>query len=150
MVMFAIMAAAAAATAMPSAEALSLGRSIAANGTLGVILPMMMAKENEELIAAHPELSAAERDALKAAAEDVYRTGYAQILGVEGQAWAERLSIEELRSVVAFHASTTGRKYRAVQPDVIAATVKALGEVHYKDDVLAVYCKKTGKLCGAQ
>ncbi len=143
MVTFAILLSAAA----PSAQAIALGRQIAERGTLGTLLPLIQHKETEELVAAHPELNAAEQARLRAISNRIYRTGREKLIRTEGRAWADRLTIGELRAVAAFQTSTAGKRYRAAQPAVIAATMQAIGQIDFKGDVLAAYCKETGKLC---
>ena len=135
------------AAATPSPEAIALGRQIAEAGTLGAVLPLMQVQEADQLVAAHPDLSVEEQAALRAIAKQVYEVGYARIMDAEGRAWANELGIDELRAVAAFQQSAAGKTYKAALPKVIGVSVKSLGELHYKEDVLAAFCKRTGKLC---
>ena len=137
-----------AAAAQPSAEALRLGRQLAETGTLATILPLVQQKETEELVAAHPELSAAGKDLLRSTAQAVYRQGRDRLMQAEAVSYARTLSISDLRSAVAFQNSPSGKRYRAAIPQVIADTMRQLGRMDFKGDVLAAYCKETGKLCG--
>ena len=52
--------------------------------------------------------------------------------------------------VSAFWKSPAGQGYRASIPAVIAATVQSVGDMDFKGDVIAAYCKETGKLCPAK
>jgi hypothetical protein len=135
------------AAAAPSTEALALGRQIAEHGTLGSILPLLQRKETEELIAAHPELNAVEQAKLRADAERIYEAGRAKLMRAEGRAWAEQLTLAEMRAVLAYQNSAAGKRYRAVTPTVIGSTMRAVGQIDFKGEVLAAYCKETGKLC---
>ena len=138
---------AAAAAAQPSPEALRLGRALAETGTLATLLPMIQNKEADELVASHPELDASEKARLRETAEQVYRGNRDRLMAAEGLSYAQRLSIADLRAAVAFQNSPAGKSYRAAVPGVIGDTVKLIGKMDYKADVLAAYCNATGKLC---
>lgn len=144
MVMLILLAAAA---AQPSPDALRLGRKLAEVGTLATILPMMKKSEVEELINDHPELDSDDQAKLRASADRVFETGRERLLSATGRAYAEHLSIADLRSVLAFQSSAVAKRYRAVTPQVIADTMKNVGKLDFKGDVAAAYCKETGKLC---
>ena len=137
-----------AAAAQPSAEALRLGRQLAETGTLAAVLPLVQEKETEELVAAHPELSAAGKDLLRATAQAVYRQGRDRLMQAEGESYARTLPISDLRAAVAFQNSPSGKRYRVAIPQVIADTMRQLGKMDFKGDVQAAYCRETGKLCG--
>jgi len=136
------------AAGQPSPEALKLGRQLAETGTLATILPMVEQNETRELVAAHPELTSAEKERLRATANTVYEQGRERLMKAEAQAYATRLSIADLRAVVAFQSSPQGKRYRAAIPGVITDTMQQIGKMNFKGDVLAAYCKDTGKLCG--
>ena len=136
-----------AAAAQPSVEALSLGRQLAETGTLAAVLPLVQEKETEELVAAHPELSAAGKDLLRATAQAVYRQGRDRLMQAEAESYARTLPISDLRAAVAFQNSPSGKRYRGAIPQVIADTMRQLGKMDFKGDVQAAYCRETGKLC---
>jgi hypothetical protein len=52
-----------------------------------------------------------------------------------------------MHGIVAFQKSRAGQAYRGAIPAVIAATVQSVGDMDFKGDVLAAYCRQTGKLC---
>jgi hypothetical protein len=135
------------AAAAPSTEALALGRRIAEHGTLAGLLPLMQRKETDELVDAHPELSATDQASLRATAARVYQASREKLMAAEGRAWAEQLTISEMRAVLVFQDGAAGKRYRAATPSVIAATMKSIGEMDFKGDVQTAYCKETGKLC---
>jgi hypothetical protein len=143
-----ILIALAGAAAQPSPEALRLGRQIANAGTLATVLPVMQKKETEEILAAHTELSAAEKAQLRATSQRTYEAGLDRILRTEGAAYAHQLSLTDLRAIVAFQQGAVGKHYRAAVPEVIKATMQQIGTMDFKSDVIAAYCKETGKLCG--
>jgi hypothetical protein len=135
------------AAAAPSVEALTLGRQIAESGTLASVLPLIQQKETEELIAAHPELSAEQQAALRATARQVYKSGWEKLMQTEAEAYARQLRVTDLRAIAAFQKSSAGKRYRSSAPDVIGAAMQSVGKLDFKGDVLAAYCKQTGKLC---
>ena len=138
----------AAAAAQPSTEALKLGREVAESGTLATLLPLVQEKETQELVAAHPELSADDRAELRATANQVYEAGRERLMQAEAAGYAQQLSVQDLQAVVAFECSQAGKRYRAAIPSVIMATMQQIGAMDFKADVLAAYCKQTANLCG--
>jgi hypothetical protein len=136
------------AAASPSPEALALGRQLAESGSLAALLPLIQAKETEELVAANPELSAPEKAQLRAVAARTFAAGRERLMAATANAYAERLSVEDLRALVAFEKSPAAGRYRAAMPAAIAATMQAVGPMDFKGDVLEAFCKETGKLCG--
>jgi hypothetical protein len=135
------------AAAAPSAEALALGRQVAEAGTMASFIELVQAKETDELVEAHGELSDADKAKLRATARSVYVAGRERLMQASARAYAERLSVADLRAIVAFQKSRAGQAYHGAIPAVIAATVQSVGEIDFKGDVLAAYCKETGKLC---
>src|SRR5688500_16229027 len=131
----------------PSPEALALSRQLAETGTLAAVLPLMQAKETEELVANHPELSPAERDRLRIVATATFQQGRERILEATARAYAERLGVEDLRALVSFQKSEAATRYRQLMPEAIAAAMRQLGPMDYKGDVRAAFCEETGKLC---
>ena len=140
----------AAAAAQPSPEALQLGKALAAHGSLAAMLPMIKAKEVSELVADHQNLTPADQARLRATADQVFERGRDRILTAEGTAYANAMSVDDLRQVLAFYRSAAGARFEAALPGVIAGTAANMGKVDFKADVLAAYCKQTGKLCAAR
>jgi len=140
----------AAAAAPPSTEALKLGREIAESGTMASFIELVQAKETDELVEAHPELGDSDKAKLRTTARAVYETGRERLMQATARAYADKLSISDLRSIAAFWKSAAGQSYRASIPAVIAATVQSVGDMDFKGDVIAAYCKETGKLCPAK
>ena len=134
------------ASAAPTPEAQQLGRQLAEAGTLAALLPLIQAKETEELVA-QSELTDAEKVALRTTARRVFEDGRERLMAATGKAYAERLSVEDLRTLVAFERSDSAKRYRDAMPDAIAATMRSIGQMDFKKDVRAAFCKETGKLC---
>jgi hypothetical protein len=137
----------AATAAQPSPEALRLGRELAESGTLATVLPLMAKKETEELVAAHPELSAVEAATLRATANRVFTAGRERLMDSEARALADRLTLADLRAIAAFQRSSAAQHYRAATPEVIATMMESIGTMDFKGDVVKSYCRQTGKLC---
>ena len=104
------------AAAQPSPEALRLGRQLAEVGTLSTLLPMMKKSEVEELISDHPELNPNDQAKLRASADRVFETGRERLLSATGRAYAEHLSIADLRSVLAFQVERGGDTVSSSDP----------------------------------
>ena len=138
---------AAIATAQPSSEALRLGQEIARSGTLAALLPLMKEQQIKELVAAHPELQPSDQAKLRETAEAVFESGRDRILESEGRAYAANLSVPDLREVAHYYRTGAARRMQAALPKVIFQTMAAMQGVDFKADVLAAYCKHTGKLC---
>lgn len=135
------------ALAAPSAEAERLGRELAAQGTLAGLLPLLRDKETAELLAEAKDLSPAERTRLRSIADATYAAGRSRIMAATGRAWAERLSIADLRRLVAHGRSPAARRAQAALPQVIAGSMGAIGPLDFKGDVRKGMCAQTGKMC---
>jgi hypothetical protein len=141
-----LMLAAVAAT-QPSPDAMRWARAVAESGTLASLLPLIQQKELDELVAAHPELTPKEKEALRAIALRVYQAGRERLIAGETLALARQLSVGDLREIAKFNSSEAAARYRVALPKVIAGTMQAMAGMDYKRDVLTAYCKDTGKLC---
>jgi Uncharacterized protein conserved in bacteria (DUF2059) len=141
---------AAAPAAAPGAEAERLGRELAGQGTLAALLPLVAAKETEELVAAHRDLSEPDKAALRETAHATFAAGESRLMAATGHAYAERLTVAQLRRLVVFNRTEAARRYRAAMPEAIAATLQAIGPMDFKAETLAAFCRRTGKLCGAK
>ena len=138
------------AAATPSPEAQQLGRKLADTGLLASILPMMKQKEVEEIVGNAKDLSDAEKTALRSTADRVYEEGRARLLTATGNSYAQSLSVEDLKALVAFEGTDAAKRYRAAMPGAIASTMQAVGQMDFKKDVRAAFCEEKGKLCDAK
>lgn len=134
----------------PTAEAEQLGRRLADTGVLATVLPLMSRQQTEELVAAHPELSDADKATLRATAGDIAKAGIDRLLAAEGHAYATALSADDLRVLVAAAGSPAAQRLRAANPQVIVSTMQAAGKVDFKGETLVAFCAKTGKACPAK
>jgi hypothetical protein len=134
------------AAATPAPEVERLGRQLAESGTLAAILPLMKQKEIEELVSGSGLDEAGKAD-LRATAERVFEQGRDRLMTATAKAYAERLSAEDLRQLVAFEQTDAAKRYRAAVPGAIAATMQAVGQMDFKKDVRAAFCREKGKLC---
>jgi len=142
-----LLAALALAAAAPSAEAERLGIELAQSGTVAALLPLVAKKDIEELVAAHPEFAESDKAALRRSAERTFEAGRTKLMAATGHAYAERLTVAELRALVAFNRSAAAKHYREAMPGAIMAAMQAVGSMDFKKDSLAAFCRETGKLC---
>lgn len=142
-----ILAAAALLAAAPSPEAEALGHRLAATGALETLFPAVAAKETEEMIAQHPELSAAERQTLRDTAREVRIAISDKMAAAFGHEYAEALDLADLKALVAFAETPAARRYREAVPGVLMRAVGKVGSIDFGGDVRKAFCAKTGKLC---
>lgn len=140
-------AAAAAAPAEPSPEAVRLGVEIAEHGTLAALLPLKQQQDIAELLAEDKSLSAAQQTQLKTTTESLYAAAQRRLFTATGRAYAERLSLADLRRIAAFYRSPAAARFQAAVPVAIVQTMKAVGDLDLKKEARAAFCKDTGKLC---
>ena len=133
--------------ATPSAEAERLGVEVAKTGTLATLLPIVTAKEIDEIIADHPELNNMEKADLRGTAMRGANETRDRLMTLTGHAYASRLSGADLRAILAFEATSAGRAYRAAIPSAIIETMQGAGKIDFKKDAIAAYCAETGKAC---
>lgn len=138
------------AASTPSPEAERLGREIAGKGTLGAMLPLIRAKEIDELVKQHGDLSAADQAKLRATAERVFADGAERLQRAIGHRYAMSLSLGDLRTIAAFYRTPAARHFAEKTPQMIAEGFQAMGKVDFKADATAAYCRETGKLCAAK
>jgi hypothetical protein len=126
---------------------LKLGRELAAHGTLAALLPLQEQKEVAELIAENKQLSPVEQAKLRATADHVFASMRDRLFDATGRSYAEQLSIGDLQQLVRFYRTPAAVHYQTALPAAIASTMATIGHLDFKGDVLAAYCKETGKLC---
>lgn len=146
--MIGLIVAVALAQASPEAEA--LGQRLAKAGTLASIAPALMAKETEELVTDNPDLKPEERDRLRATARRVAAQDIDKLTTALGQAYAGKLSVEDLKVLVAAAESPAAQRRRAIEPAALAAAMTSIGKLDFKGDTIAAFCAETGKLCPAK
>ena len=128
-------------------EAQDLGERLARTGTLASLAPLLFEKETEELIAEQPDLTVDEQAELREISRNTGQRLLERVTSVEGSAYAEQLSVEDLRALVAFAESDVARRQRAATPAVIIQTMTALGEIDFKAEVAEAMCNASGKMC---
>ena len=135
------------AAATSSDEVLRLSRQVAESGALAAMLPVIEARDTRDIIAEHPELSPADRQALLASARRTFLRGRERLMEATARGYAERLSVKDMRALVKFQRTTAARNHAEATPSVFAATMKAMGPMNFKADAVAVYCRESGNLC---
>ena len=133
--------------AAPSAEAMALGTRLARAGLLAAIAPALIERDISELAAEDDRLTAAERARLAEVGREVGRAGIDRVIAALGREYAARLSVEDLRALVAFHESPAADRLRAAEPQVLVAAMSQLGTIDVKKDIAAAFCRETRKLC---
>ncbi len=133
--------------AAPTAEAEALGVRLAKSGTLATLMPMMVKKDTDELVAQHTDLTPTEQEQLRATASELGTAGMETLYAAEGKAFAAALPVEDLRALVAHAESGAATRMRAAMPGVIAATMQSAGGIDFKKDVMTAFCARTGKGC---
>ena len=128
-------------------QAIELGREIARSGTLATLAPLMMKSDVDEAIAENPQLTPEEASLLRRIGEAQASTLLERVIGIEGRAFADHLSTEDMQAIIAFERSPTAQRKRAAMVPVIMATVKELDGLDYAAEVKAEFCRQTGKLC---
>jgi hypothetical protein len=132
----------------PSPQAQRLGRELAEQGTLASLLPLVKSKEVDELLVEDPNLTIADKEKLRATADRIFERGYNRLMDATGSAYAQQLSLADLRTLTRFYASPAARRYRAATPQAIVAAMKSVGEMDFKGDVRRAFCADTKHLCG--
>ncbi len=147
--MLEIMLAAMMATApTPTAEAEALGRRLAAAGALASIAPLLVEKDLADLAGEDPSLTAADRATLLEIGREEGRQGTERLTAALGHAYASRLTVPELKQLVAQNESAAARRLRAIMAPSVAETMAAIGQVDLKKDTVAAFCKRTGRTTG--
>jgi hypothetical protein len=131
----------------PTPEALALGRRLAEAGTLSALLPIVVAKDREEVIGEHPEWSDADKAAFRTTADQVAADGIGKLMDATGRSYARKLNVEELRTLVAFNEGAAAKRWRDAMPAAIVEGMTAIGEFDFKKNARAAFCAKTGKAC---
>jgi hypothetical protein len=131
----------------PSAEAEALGVRLAQTGTLAALMPVIVAKDLDELVAEHPDWSEADKAGLRATADELAQAGIARLTAAIGHGYAQKLSLEDLRALVAFNEGPVAKRWRDATPGAVMQAMTAVGQMDFKADARKAYCAKTGKGC---
>ena len=133
----------------PGEEAVTLGRRLAATGTLANLLPLVAQRETAEMISQNPTLTEAERATLQQIAQETMQSGLSRIVESMGHAFAGQLQVADLRLLVAAAETDAARRERAALPAVLIATMQTMGQIDFGRDVRTAMCQRTQRLCPA-
>lgn len=133
--------------AAPTPEALALARRLAETGALATMLPMMIDKDLADLAAERPSLTAAQRSALIATGRRLAGAQRDRLMAALADGYARRLSIADLRTLVATAETPAARRKREADLPVVAGAMQALGAFDLKKETAARFCRDTGALC---
>ena len=131
----------------PSDEAVALGVRLARTGGLAAVAPALIEKDLAELAGEDPSLTNAERTQLLEVGRKTAREGLDRLIQALGAGYAQRLSIEDLRLLVAHGESPAAARWRAAEPAAVAEAMATLGALDLKSDAAAAFCRTSGKLC---
>jgi hypothetical protein len=132
--------------AIPS-EAQLLGVRLAKTSGFAAIAPSLIEKDLAELAREDASLSAAQRERLLSIGRTEARAGLEKVMLAIGSGYARRLSVEDLRVLVAHGESPAAVRWRTAEPAVIADAMGTIGEMDLKKNVAAAFCRDSGKLC---
>lgn len=127
-----------------------LGREVAENGMLAGLLPLVAQRDIESLITDNPSLTPAEQAQLRSIGQRVFAAGLDRLMTATGHAFAERMTVPQLRAVAAFYRTPGARALRGATPAAMIASLQAVAGVDLKRDVRAAFCAETRKLCEEQ
>ncbi|MBN2972587.1 DUF2059 domain-containing protein [Roseomonas aeriglobus] len=134
----------------PTAEAARLGTEVARSGTFSQIAPALIQQQTDELVRDAKGLSLADQAALRDIAAQTGRAMVDRVTERMGVAYASALSVADMRAILAFNRTDAARKYRAAEPNAMAAAAQSMGGMDFKRDVLKAFCAKTGKGCAGK
>lgn len=133
----------------PGPEQLALGRRMAAAGDFNAIVGAMGEAEIDRMARETPNLSAAERDRLRAVGAAELAVGRAHILDAVAIVYARHFTLDQLRAITAFLESDTGRAYTGAIPTLLPEVAAAVQGMDFGAAVRHSFCRETGKLCDA-
>lgn len=131
----------------PSAEAEALGVRLARTSGILTVAPMLVEKDAAELAGEDKALTADERTRVLAIGREEGRKGMDRIAAALGRGYAARLSIEDLRLLVAQNESPAAEHFRASVPAVLTEAMAGLGAMDLKKATAERACREMGKLC---
>lgn len=128
-------------------EAESLGRRLAAMSGIATIAPQLIEKDILELSKEDKTLSASERTRLLTMGHIEGRRNLDRLIATLGHAYASRLSVPDLRRLVADNEAPAAARRRTIEPAAIMETMAGLGQLDLKKNVASAFCREMGKLC---
>ena len=130
---------------MPEAE--SLGRRLTAMSGIATIAPKLIEKDLLDLSQEDKTLSATERTRLLMIGHIEGRRSLDRLIATLGHAYASRLSVADLRRLVADNEAPAAARRRMIESAAIMETMAGLGQLDLKKTVASAFCRETGKLC---
>jgi len=128
-------------------EAMALAREIAANGFLPALVPLQTASEIDGMVKDNPDLTPAEIETLRTIGARHAEQLRAKLIDLDAKAYADALSLSDLRALAMFERSEAAAHRRDAMPQIMMSVVTSLGEVDYGGGVKKEFCSQTGKLC---
>ena len=79
----------------------------------------------------------------------IARSGRARMLATVGDIYARHFTARQLRAIIAFLESPSGRAYVGALPQLLPQIAAAMQGVDLGREIRAAFCRETGKLCAA-
>ncbi|WP_188656909.1 hypothetical protein [Sphingomonas metalli] len=131
----------------PPAEALPLARELAEAGTLATLLPMLIGKDLDDLAKERPGFTPEQQRQLRATGEAIAARRRGQVIDALATAYARRLSVADLRTLVAASRTPAARAKRAADVPVTMEAMATLGSIDLKKETAAQFCRDTRLFC---
>ena len=112
------------------------------------LLPAIVTRETDAMVAEHPEWTEDERDRFRALALGVAAAAGQRLATAMGDSYARRLSLKDLEVLVAFVEGEAAERWRAVEPLVVTDAIRALGAIDFRGAVMKAWCAQGGRGCG--
>lgn len=135
------------AASAPSPDALALAKRLAAGGTLANLLPEMVEKDLTELAAERPTLTEAQQDRIIATGKALAATHIKELIDRMARGYARRLSLADLKELVAAAESPAAQRKRAADIPVTSEAMAAMGSFDLKKETAAKMCAEAKLLC---
>lgn len=136
-----------AAIASPSAEAKRLGLRLARTSGIVTIAPLLIEKDLAELAKEDSTITADERQRVLTLGREEGKRGLDRVSAALGDAYAQRLSLSDLKVLVRQNESAEAVRRRAAEPEVLMSAMAALGSLDLKKNTAVLMCKEAKKLC---
>jgi hypothetical protein len=128
-------------------EAEALGVRLARTTGILTVAPMLVEKDTIGLADEDKTLTPTERTRLLIIGREEGRTGLDRIAAALGHGYAKRLSLADLRVLVAQNESPAAVNFRASVPAVLSEAMAGVGSIDLKKATSERACREIGKFC---
>jgi hypothetical protein len=132
----------------PSAEAIRLGQELAKSGEIASLFGNFIEEQDfKRLLDQVEDLPQIDRAKLENIAFDEARHMRASYFERTGNIYAQSLSIQDLRDLVAASNSPAAGRFRKIASETMLDTAPKIDSQQWRSRVKARFCNETGKLC---